>query len=158
MLSPVLILGCALSCMTLNVVGITTRSVVQLSLPTHVFNLDEALGFEYMKLRRPVNPTNRSTCTLNNRKGWLCTLNYPISGFRLVDDLHTEAHLGFAEADDRRNRLERESGQLSPTGTKYALSGFPRPLTLGPQPKLPRHQAPKKSSTNHPLVVRRSAS
>ncbi len=43
MLCPVLVLGYALSCTTLRVVGITTRSVVQLNLPTHVFNLDEAL-------------------------------------------------------------------------------------------------------------------
>jgi len=44
-LCPALLLGYALSCTTLRVVGITTRSVVQLSLPTHVFNLDRALGF-----------------------------------------------------------------------------------------------------------------
>ena len=39
----VLILGYALSCTTLRVVEITTRSVVQLSLQTHVFRLDDAL-------------------------------------------------------------------------------------------------------------------
>ena len=41
---PVFILGYALSCTTLRVVGITTRSVVQLSLPTQVFSLDDALA------------------------------------------------------------------------------------------------------------------
>ena len=40
---PVLILGYALSCTTLRVVGITTRSVVQLSLPSQAFGLDDAL-------------------------------------------------------------------------------------------------------------------
>ena len=43
-LCPVLILGYTLSCTTLRVLGITTRSVVQLSLPTHVFILDGALA------------------------------------------------------------------------------------------------------------------
>ena len=34
----------ALRCTTLHVVGITTRSVVQLSLPSQVFTLDDSLG------------------------------------------------------------------------------------------------------------------
>ncbi len=34
--------------MTFRVLGITTRSVVQLSLPTHVSNLDEALGCDFI--------------------------------------------------------------------------------------------------------------
>jgi len=45
---PVLILGYALSCTTLRVVGITTRSVVQLSLPTQVFSLDDAIGLDFV--------------------------------------------------------------------------------------------------------------
>jgi len=40
---PVVPSGLVLSCTTLRVVGITTRSVVQLSLPTQVFRLDDAL-------------------------------------------------------------------------------------------------------------------
>gem|GEM_PF-4390367 len=39
----VLILWYALSCTTLRVVGITTRSVVQLNLPTRDFRLGDAL-------------------------------------------------------------------------------------------------------------------
>gem|GEM_PF-4064497 len=38
-----LILGYAVGCKTLRVAGITTRSVVQLNLPTLVFRLDDAL-------------------------------------------------------------------------------------------------------------------
>jgi len=49
MLCPALLLGYALSCTTLRVTGITTRSVVQLSLPTHVFNLDRALDLLEVK-------------------------------------------------------------------------------------------------------------
>jgi len=40
----VLVFGYALRCTTLRVVGITTRSVVQLSLPTQVFRLNNALA------------------------------------------------------------------------------------------------------------------
>jgi len=39
----ILFFGYALSCTTLRVVAITTRSVVQLNLPTQVFRLDDAL-------------------------------------------------------------------------------------------------------------------
>ena len=60
----VLILGYALSCTTLRVVEITTRSVVQLSLSTYVFNLDEALG-AFAKLPMPIaNALGRATLHL----------------------------------------------------------------------------------------------